>query len=205
MDSQGRDLRFIRHDVDQVAGISRELRSLYAAVYAEPPYYETEADVADFESRLASQMREPAYDFVAAWDNQSLAGYIYGFAIRSGSPLWETVFLSPDPRHAVDDWIYPVTFVSELLVSAHYRRRGIAQTLHNQFIAMRTEPKAVLLAHPEAMAAQSAYKAWGWYRVGAGRPWPNTPLYDTLVKDLARPLAQQALAIIMGNSAATRA
>lgn len=180
--------RFVRHDLVQVVEISAELRSLYAEVYAEPPYYETAADAEDFESRLASQLREPAFDLVSAWDNESLAGFIYGFAIRRGSPLWETVFLSPDPRYAVQDWTYPVTFVSELLVSAHYRRRGIARTLHNEFIADRTEPRAVLLAHPEATAAQGAYKTWGWYRIGAGRPWPNTPLYDTLVKDLARPL-----------------
>jgi len=185
MEAQSRELRFVRHDLTQLAGIFSELRSLYANVYAEPPYYETEADVVDFDSRLASQLQEPAFDLVAAWDNESLVAYIYGFAIRSGSPLWDTVFSSPAPQYPVAHWTYPVTFVSELLVSARYRRRGIGHTLHNQFIAERTEPKAVLLAHPEATAAQTAYKAWGWYRIGSGRPWPNTPWYDLLVKNLA--------------------
>ena len=185
MGSQSQGASFVRYEPEQVAGIAQELRSLYGAVYAEPPYCETESDAAEFESRLSSQVNEPAFSLFAAWDDDRLAGYIYGFAIESGSPLWTTVFLSPEPRYNLRDWTCPVAFVSELLVASNCRHRGIATVLHGAFVAARNEPKAVLLAHPEATAAQTAYRAWGWYRIGSGRPWPNTPLYDTLVKDLA--------------------
>jgi ribosomal protein S18 acetylase RimI-like enzyme len=168
----------------EVASIAGELRVLYADVYAEPPYYETESDVINFEARLAQQVQEPSCLLIAAWYESRLAGYIYGFAINRDSPLWATVFLSPDPDQHVQEWTHPVVFVSELLVAARYRHRGIARALHDRFLAARGEPKAVLLAHPDATAAQSAYRRWGWYRVGAGRPFPDTTLYDTLVKDL---------------------
>lgn len=184
MGSPRQGVTFEEYNPAQVASISKELASLYGDVYAEPPYFETESEVADFSSRLLSQAQEPSFRLIAAWDQERLAGYIYGFAIKNGSPLWETIFLSPDPRCNVRGWTYPVAFVSELLVAASYRRRGIALALHDGFVTVRSEPKAVLLAHPEATAAQTAYEMWGWYRIGAGRPWPDTPLYDTLVKDL---------------------
>lgn len=60
----------------QVASITTELKALYADVYAEPPYYETESDVANFADRLAAQLRESSFFLVAAWDENRLAGYI---------------------------------------------------------------------------------------------------------------------------------
>lgn len=187
MESPGDSTVIKEYQPAEVARIAGELRALYAVVYAEPPYYETEADVANFEARLAEQLQEPSFILIAAWDEGRLTGYIYGFAINSDSPLWANVFLSPDPGQNVQEWAYPVVFVSELLVAAGYRRRGVARALHDKFLAARDEPKAVLLVHPDATAAQSAYRRWGWYRVGVGRPFPDTPLYYTLLKDLPGP------------------
>lgn len=187
MDPQGGRITFKEYGTGRVTAILKELRALYGDVYAEPPYYETESDSAEFASRLASQAQEPSFRLIAGWDKDRLAGYTYGFAITRGSPQWATVFLSPSPGSNVHDWTHPVAFLSELLVLASHRRRGIARALHDRFIIARGESKAVLLAHPEATAAQSAYERWGWYRIGSGRPWPGTPLYDTLVKDLSTP------------------
>lgn len=186
MNSRRDRMAFREYGPERVASISGELRSLYRTVYAEPPYHETESDAADFVARLAAQAQEPSFRLIAAWDKEFLAGYIYGFAISRGSPLWSTVFSHPSSGATVHEQTCPVAFVSELLVAAGYRRRGIARSLHDRFLAARSESSAVLLAHPEATAAQSAYERWGWHRIGAGRPWPGTSLYDTLVKGLAR-------------------
>lgn len=182
--SRGDSIVTTDYQPGQVASITTELKALYADVYAEPPYYETESDVAKFADRLAAQLRESSFFLVAAWDENRLAGYIYGFAIDRHSSLWANTFLSPDPGQRAYESTELLVFVSELLVAAEYRRRGVARALHDRFLAARTEHKAVLLAHPDARAAQSAYCRWGWYRVGAGRPFPDTPLYDTLMKDL---------------------
>lgn len=167
-----------------IAGIAQDLQALYANVYAEPPYYETESDVRDFAARLTSQLREPSFLLVAAWDKDCLAGYLYGFTIDRNSTRWATTFLSTDHSQQPHDLTGPMVFVSELLVAAGYRGQGIARALHDRFLAARTEQEAVLLAHPDAAPAQYAYRRWGWYRVGAGRPFPGAPLYDTLMKDL---------------------
>lgn len=181
MESSGEHVVIKEYRPSQVVRVAGELRTLYADVYAEPPYYETEADVTAFTARLTRQLQEPSFLLIAAWDEDCLMGYIYGFAIDRDSSLWAMVFLPLYPGQCVREWTYPVVFVSELLVAAKCRRRGIARALHDRFVAARAEPKAVLLAHPDATAAQSAYRRWGWYRVGAGRPFPDTPLYDTLV------------------------
>jgi GNAT superfamily N-acetyltransferase len=184
MGSPGQHVAFREYNLDQVGHIVAELRALYADVYAEPPYYETESDAVNFVSRLNSQSQEPSFHLIAAWDKERLAGFVYGFTIDPDSSLWATVFLSPDPERRIQEWIYPVAFLSELLVAVGYRRRGIARVLHDRFLAGRDEPKAVLLAHSDATAAQVAYKKWGWYRVGVGQPFSGTSLYDTLVKNL---------------------
>jgi GNAT superfamily N-acetyltransferase len=177
-------IMFKNYQPDQIAEVAGELRTLYALVYAEPPYYEAESDASQFAERLAEQLQESAFLLTAAWDDDVLIGYMYGFAIRQQSSIWRTIFLSPDPGHHPEDWPYPVAFVSELLVHARYRRRGLARAMHDRFVTTRSEPEAVLLAHPDAIAAQAAYRHWGWYRVGTGRPFPGAPLYETLVKDL---------------------
>jgi GNAT superfamily N-acetyltransferase len=183
----GERIVFKDYRPDQVAEVARELRALYAQAYAEPPYFEDELDVSQFSGRLAAQLEEPSFLLTAAWDHDVLSGYLYGFAIHEQSPMWKTIFLFPDPDQHPQERLSPVAFVSELLVHARYRRRGLARALHDRFIAARGEPGAVLLAHPGATAAQAAYRHWGWYRVGRGRPFPGTPLYETLVKDLQRP------------------
>jgi GNAT superfamily N-acetyltransferase len=180
----GKRIVFRDYQPDQVAEVAEELCALYAQVYAEPPYFEGKSDVSQFSGRLAAQLQESSFLLTAAWDNNVLSGYLYGFAIHEQSPIWKTTFLFPDPGRKPQDRLYPVAFVSELLVHARYRRHGLARTLHDQFIAARSEPEAVLLAHPDATAAQAAYRHWGWCRVGRGRPFPGTPLYETLVKDL---------------------
>lgn len=163
---------------DQVPPIAAQLRDLYAAVYAEPPYHETESDVAEFEARLLpTELEEPSFLLVAAWDQDRLAGYLYGYAINRASPLWPEFFPSSDQDP-------PVAYVSELLVGAGYRGKGMARALHDRFLATRGESTAALFAHPDAIPAQTAYRRWGWHRTGTGRPWPGARQYDTLIKDL---------------------
>ena len=100
------------------------------------------------------------------------------------SALWATVFLSPDPGSSVHKWTYPVVFVSELLVAASYRRRGIARALHDRILAARSEHKAVLLAHPDAARGAIRVPPMGLVPSRSPPPFPDTPLYDTLMKDL---------------------
>ena len=93
--SRGDSIVTTDYQPGQVASITTELKALYADVYAEPPYYETESDVAKFADRLAAQLRESSFFLVAAWDENRLAGYIYGFAIDRHSSLWAKSFCLP--------------------------------------------------------------------------------------------------------------
>ena len=141
MESSGEHVVIKEYRPSQVVRVAGELRTLYADVYAEPPYYETEADVTAFTARLTRQLQEPSFLLIAAWDEDCLMGYIYGFAIDRDSSLWAMVFLPLYPGQCVREWTYPVVFVSELLVAAKCRRRGIARALHDRFVAARTSPK----------------------------------------------------------------
>jgi hypothetical protein len=37
---------------------------------------------------------------------------------------------------------------------------------------------------PENAAAQSAYVAWGWYKIGDLQPFDDAPIYDAMLLNL---------------------
>ncbi|MFY1672205.1 hypothetical protein ACN27G_19925 [Plantactinospora sp. WMMB334] len=176
------------YDREAVGEIVPALTELYAEVYAEPPYHEGAEQVRDFQVRFAEHRGEPAFRLAAVWQGELLIGYLYGFRLEVDSPLWDDLLIRPagglvrpaggrtDPPAR-----QPTAYVSELLVRAGSRRRGVARRLHDTFVAERREGRVALLAHPKAGPAQAAYSAWGWKRVGYGRPFPGAGEYDTLM------------------------
>ncbi|MFJ3215847.1 hypothetical protein ACIPLC_08010 [Kitasatospora sp. NPDC086801] len=42
----------------------------------------------------------------------------------------------------------------------------------------------MLNSRPEATAAQAAYRAWGYWRVGAAVPWEGAAEHDVLLLEL---------------------
>ena len=52
-------------DTDQVSFIIPRLRDLYAKVYAEPPYYEGPAEVANFVTRFEDQRRKVGFSLAS--------------------------------------------------------------------------------------------------------------------------------------------
>ncbi len=170
----------------EVTAIVSHLRDLYAQVYAEPPYYEGPDDVADFVTRFAEQRREVGFRLTSGWSDGQLVGYLYGFTLDPRRDWWKTLLLHACPGESIEQLRKPTAFISELLVRADVRRRGIGRTLHRRFLASRTEQQALLLAHPDAHAARTAYSRWGWHKVGYGEPFPGAGSYETLVLDMSK-------------------
>lgn len=168
-------------DTDQVSFIIPRLRDLYAKVYAEPPYYEGPAEVANFATRFEDQRREVGFSLASCWSDRQLLGYLYGFTLTPERGWWNSLLTRVCAGKSVKEFRKGTAFVSELLVRADVRRHGIGRTLHDRFLAPRAEGQALLLVHPNAHAGRIAYAKWGWRKVGYGVPFPGAGSYETLV------------------------
>src|SRR5258708_4452411 len=60
------------------------IRDLYAEVYAEPPYYESEEDVARFVGRFTEDEQRVGFSLSIASNDDELIGAAYGWTMESG-------------------------------------------------------------------------------------------------------------------------
>lgn len=159
------------------------LRELYAAVFAEPPYGETPAEVARWAQGFAEQAARPGFALVVASSRDRPVGFAYGYTLTPDRPYWR-LFSAGDlrvPAAAIDAG--QLFFVFELAVLAPWRRRGVGRLLHDALLDGRAEVAAILTVRPEATPARATYHALGWVTAGhlarAGQP-----SYEVLVRPL---------------------
>ena len=174
-------------DSDQAAAHLGELRSLYSEVYAEPPYEWGDDYAALFAERFEGQRRQEGFSLVEARDGSELAGFAFGVTLLPSTPWWHNLTTTL-PAEITTERPGRTFALVELLVRAQWRRRHIAQTLHDLLLKDRPEERATLTVLPEATPAQTAYQKWGWRHVAQKRnPLPGSPLFNVLVKPLKRP------------------
>ena len=174
-------------DSDQAAAHLGELRSLYSEVYAEPPYEWGDDYAALFAERFEGQRRHEGFSLVEARDGSELAGFAFGVTLLPSTPWWHNLTTTL-PAEITTERPGRTFALVELLVRAQWRRRHIAQTLHDLLLKDRPEERATLTVLPEATPAQTAYQKWGWRHVAQKRnPLPGSPLFNVLVKPLKRP------------------
>jgi hypothetical protein len=59
--------------------------------------------------------------------------------------------------------------------------------MHDLLLKDRPEERATLTVLPAAAPAQAAYQKWAWRKVAQKRnPLPGSPLFDVMLRDLAR-------------------
>jgi ribosomal protein S18 acetylase RimI-like enzyme len=161
-----------------------ELRALYAAVYAEPPYRDGPAEVAEFVAEWSDLLHQPGFRLVVARTAGQLVGFGLGHMVDSASGWWAGIRPdrlgsdSADPV-GVDDGGHSFG-IAELGVHPAWRRRGIARRLHEALLAGRSEPRVVLWVRADAPAARATYARWGYRLVG---PVPDRSPYQLMCLD----------------------
>ncbi|WP_329329351.1 GNAT family N-acetyltransferase [Streptomyces mirabilis] len=171
---------------DSAAQLDRFLTA-YEEVYADAPYNEGPSDVAEFIDHYAVHARPVGMRLVLAAENQEVVGFTYGYYLAPDTRWWRNLqdVTLPDDYTREDG---RRTFVViEPAVRKAWRRGGVAAALHAQLIGDLDAGRVTLTVRPEAEAeaARSAYKAWGYRKVGVSRPWVGAPLYDCMVRDLS--------------------
>jgi ribosomal protein S18 acetylase RimI-like enzyme len=178
------ELRLSRYDGSTARPIVPQLVEVYADVYADRadnPFF----SVARFAARLENHLTAPRFALVTGEVDGDLVGYAYGASLRAGT-LWWAGLREPVPPELLAETGDRTFALNEIMVRAPWRRRGIAQRLHGQLLADRPESRATLLVEQENDPARAAYRAWGWRNVGHLQPFPDAPVYESMLLDLPR-------------------
>ncbi len=178
------DARYDLLDGAAARSILEELSKLFVIVYAEPPYSSTDEDLNIFRQQFGPQSETEGFCLVTARSGDSLLGFSFGVPLAATTAWWSRV-LTPLPADVTAEWPGRTLAVIEMGVRPEWRRRGVARMLHDLLLRDRTEERGTLTVHPEAIAAQAAYRRWGWTRIAQTRnPLPGDPIFDVLIKPL---------------------
>ena len=166
---------FRRLDGRQAAGHVDELLDVHREVYGE----------ADQEALFAGQLRvwprQPGFVLAEARHGGYLVGSAMGMPLRPSTPWWKDLTV-PLPAEVTTEHPGRTFALTELLVRAPWRRQGIAGSLHDLILDGRPEERATLAVLPGAIAAQQAFRKWGWSRVARTRgPQDGSAVLDVLI------------------------
>jgi GNAT superfamily N-acetyltransferase len=174
-----------RMDGPAAAQAADAFRLIYAEAFAEPPYHEAEDDVAAAFRRFPSQTRKPSFRAaLARTEDGEPVGMAYGCPIDSGTGWWDelTEPVSDDMRREDGHRTFGLM---ELAVRGPWRGQGIARRLHEALLDGIEAERVLLNVHPGSRAASAAYRAWGYRKIGEGRPGgAGADLHDVMLLDL---------------------
>jgi ribosomal protein S18 acetylase RimI-like enzyme len=157
---------------------------LYAEIYAEPPYDEGPADVADFTSGWSQRIKQPDFRLVVARRDDEPIGFAFGYQLLARTKRWDGA-VAPIPSEITTEYSGRTFAIIEIAVRGPYRQRGVGRLLHTHLTAGLSEERITLAVRPEAPAPQRAYRSWGYQLVGQTQPFPHGPIYDVMIKPLA--------------------
>ena len=159
-------------------------RSVYAEVFADPPYSESEADIAAGFRRLNSRTRNPTFRAaLARGESGEPVGFAYGSPLTAHTGWWDQLAEPvPDDMRREDG---RRTFgLMEIAVRRAWRRHGIARRLHELVLDGAGVERVLLNVHPDNRPAQAAYHAWGYRKIGEAHPWEGADVHDVMLLDL---------------------
>jgi len=163
-------------DGRQSAARETELTALHDEVFG--------SDDADFARRFGVWRRQPGFLLAEARHGGYPVGYACGLPLRPSTDWWRNL-TAPLPAAVTAEHPGRTFALTQLLVRASWRRQGIAAELHDLILDGRAEERATVKLPPGAAAAQSAFRNWGWTKVGRDRgPDPAALVYDVLARPL---------------------
>ncbi|MFJ9414622.1 GNAT family N-acetyltransferase [Streptomyces sp. NPDC101227] len=159
-------------------------RLIYAEAFAEPPYHETEDDVAAAFRRFPSMTRKRTVRAaLARTEDGEPVGMAYGYPLGADAEWWDRLTEPVPDDMRREDGRRTFGFM-ELAVRGPWRGRGVARRLHETVLDGIEAERVLLNVHPAGEAAQAAYRTWGYRKIGEARPWEGADLHDVMLLGL---------------------
>ncbi|MBM7437477.1 GNAT family N-acetyltransferase [Streptomyces sp. HB132] len=171
-----------RMDGSAAARAEDAFRLIYAEAFAEPPYDETEEDVAAAFRRFPLQTRNRAFSAaLARSEDGEPVGMAYGYPLGPDTGWWDEL-TEPVPEDMRREDGHRTFGLMELAVRGPWRGRGVARRLHEELLDGIGAERVLLNVHPGSTAASAAYRAWGYSKIGEARPWgQSADLHDVML------------------------
>ncbi|RPK36348.1 hypothetical protein EES37_27120 [Streptomyces sp. ADI91-18] len=172
-----------RYATDQLPTIRPTLVGVYAEVYekeiGEDPFFSVDR----FEGRLTGHSSRPSWEAVVAYDGGEAAGYAYAATLPQNTGWWAHM-LQPLPEADTTEDGTRTLALFEIMVRAPWRGTGLAHRIHEELLASRTEERVTLLVEPGHPKVKTLYEGWGYQHIGDQQPFPDAPVYTTMLRAL---------------------
>ncbi|MFF6997495.1 GNAT family N-acetyltransferase [Streptomyces sp. NPDC008313] len=178
----GDTIQFVHYARDRFTEICPTLVSLYADVYADQlsdPFFSVER----FEQRLANYASRPGWEAVVAYDGGEASGYAFAATLPQKTGWWSHM-LAPLPEDDTAEDGKRTTALFELMVREPWRGTGLARRVHERLLSGRPEERVTLLVEVTHPKVKALYESWGYSNVGNQQPFPDAPVYATMVRHL---------------------
>ncbi|GGY89675.1 GNAT family N-acetyltransferase [Streptomyces poonensis] len=170
--------------LDGSAAVQAEaaFRLIYAEAFAEPPYNETEDDVAAAFRRFPAQAGNRTFRATLARSvDGEPVGVAYGHLLAPDTGWWDEL-TDPVPDDMRREDGHRTFGLMELAVRGPWRGQGVARRLHETLLDGIGAERVLLNVHPDSKAASAAYRAWGYRKIGEARLWgESTDLHDVML------------------------
>lgn len=177
-------LRVERYDGNATLALQDEILPVYAAAHddlQDDPWFHPN----QFWQRLVD-LYAPGKDFelVAGRLDGEVVGYAFGSPRFGDVELWQcTRDTFPDLSLPAEPG--PIYIFREFAVHSKHQRQGFGRQIHDALMEPRPESLASLLVRKDNDPAQAAYRSWEWRRLGDQQPFPDSPVFDQLVRAVA--------------------
>jgi len=174
-------LKITRCGADAVPGLRDSLVAVHVDARAElleQPFYSAER----FWERFENYIKDASFSMVTGHLDGTLVGYAFGSVLSADTGWWRGVQAidNADVTRETGDRTFAFR---ELLVRKVVQGRGFGHQLHDFLLADRPEERATLLVRADN-PARSLYLRWGWSGVGYLQPYPDSPRFESMVKQL---------------------
>ncbi|WP_351234568.1 GNAT family N-acetyltransferase [Streptomyces sp. NPDC002133] len=157
--AQQRTIAIERMDGSAAVQAKDTFKLIYAEAFAEPPYNETEDDVAAAFRRFPVQARNRTFRAaLARTEDGEPIGMAYGYPLRPDTGWWDEL-TEPVPDDMRREDGHRTFGLMELAVRQPWRGQGVARRLHKTLLDGIRAERVLLNVHPANKAASAAYRA----------------------------------------------
>ncbi len=176
------DLELRHVTTEGLPQVRQLLLDVYAEVYADKladPFFTVER----YDERLSLHASRNNWEAVVGYQDSEPVGYAYGCALSPGARWW-MYQLDPLPEIFTEETGHRTLALNQIMLRRPWRGKGIAHRIHEELLSNRHEERVTLLVDPRNTGVKRLYEAWGYEHIGDQRPFPDSPLFATMLRQL---------------------